>query len=54
MGVEKKFVPYVYIAKPEIEQYANKEEWEDNTIEEVEEIVSNQTTLETPRMTKKN
>lgn len=41
------------LAKPEIEQHVNQEEWEKNTLQEVEEQISSQTTLETSKLKEK-
>lgn len=54
MRVAHKSAPYVHMAKLEVEQHANKEELAENTLEEVEEPVSSQMTLETPRMIEKD
>ena len=48
------------MAKPEIEKFSNKEEWEENILQEVGEAISIQIVLETPKtierikMTKEN
>jgi len=39
--------------KPEIEQYANKDDCDENTLQEIEEPVSSETTLKTPIMIEK-
>lgn len=50
---EKNIVSYVHIEKPDIEQLASWEEWEENTLQEIEEQTSSQTALETPRLKEK-
>lgn len=47
---EQNSTPYVHITKPEIEQFVNREEWEENTVQETEENTSSQTTLDTLRL----
>ena len=43
-----KSIPYMHVARPEIEQFANRDEQIENTLQEIEEPVSSQTMLETP------
>lgn len=47
LRVEQKTTPYVHIAKPEIKQYKNQEEWHKNTLHEVEEQIVSQTSSQT-------
>ena len=48
LRVEKKITPYAYIVRPKIEQYENKKEWQENTLQEVEEQIVTQTASQTP------
>ena len=43
-----KTTPYAHTPKPEIEQYMNQGEWQENTLQEVEEQVLSRTTSEIP------
>lgn len=48
LKVEQKTTPYAHTPRPEIEQYMNQEEWQENTLQEVGEQVFISTTAQTP------
>ena len=48
MRVEKKTNPYAHKPSTEIEQYANQEQWTENTIQQAEEKIVSQSSLQTP------
>lgn len=48
LRVEQKKTPYTHTPRPEIEQYMNQIQWEENTLQEAEEHVISTTTSQTP------
>jgi len=48
LGVENKSTHYIHTSRPEIEQYANKPEWAENTLQEDEEQLFSSSSLQTP------
>ena len=46
--IEHKSTPYPHKPRPEIEKYANEEEWTKNTLHEANEHLVSQTSLQTP------
>lgn len=53
MIIEQNSIPYTHISKSEIEYYANHNVWEENTLQEVEDKISSQIALESPRLKEK-
>jgi len=41
------------VKRPKIEHFSNRDEWIENTLQDIEEPISSQTTLENPRMVEK-
>ena len=48
LKVENKFTPYHHTTRPEIEQYKNKLEWTENTLQEAEEQAVSTSNVKTP------
>lgn len=48
LRVEYNTTPYAHTPRPEIEKYANHEKWTNSTLQEAEEQISSQSSIQTP------